>query len=287
MQVEFFNVEHGACTLITLDNGMRIAIDCGHNATTGWTLGQHLNRLGIHRLDELWLTNLDQDHLSGLCNLYQCVRVDNILMNPTISARYLREMKREGGRPTDDIELLCRLIDTCYVNRPVVALPPDVGVVYAWNVAGAGFNDSNNLSLVSAVGLGRVNFLFPGDVEAAGMKRLLTLPLLSAAIRHTHVLVAPHHGRDNGCCDLMFDAMAEDSPQVCVISDGKIKYDSQLTQSWYGNRIRGVVTTTGEYRKVVTTRADGKITIEIPSGCLGSLTTQREHIRRGLASIFA
>jgi beta-lactamase superfamily II metal-dependent hydrolase len=294
MRVDIFDVEHGACALLTLDDGKRIAIDCGHNATTGWTLGRHLRRMNVVWLDELWLTNLDQDHLSGLCDLWGAVAIGNILINPSISADYLWTLKYAGGQPTDDIRLLCQLIRSGLVNRPLQTLPKDVLIHYAWNVAGARFNDTNNLSLACSVHLGRVHFLFPGDLEEAGMTCLLSLPIFANSVRSTHVLVAPHHGRDSGCCDLLFEAMADGGPQICVISDGAVKYESQLTQSWYANRISGIKMENGTVRKVLTTRSDGHITIEIPPGQLGIVSTARHplmipppvHSALSLADIF-
>jgi hypothetical protein len=35
MKLQIFDVEHGACSLLTADNNARVMIDCGHNATTG------------------------------------------------------------------------------------------------------------------------------------------------------------------------------------------------------------------------------------------------------------
>jgi hypothetical protein len=39
MFLEVFDVEHGACALITTSNGKRVMIDCGHNAATNWRPG--------------------------------------------------------------------------------------------------------------------------------------------------------------------------------------------------------------------------------------------------------
>jgi hypothetical protein len=47
MHLQIFDVEHGACALLTCDNGARLMIDCGHNSTTGWYPGDYLASLGI------------------------------------------------------------------------------------------------------------------------------------------------------------------------------------------------------------------------------------------------
>ena len=48
MLLDIFDVEHGACALITTSNGKRVMIDCGHNAATNWRPGSALVLAGIH-----------------------------------------------------------------------------------------------------------------------------------------------------------------------------------------------------------------------------------------------
>lgn len=75
MILEIFDVEHGACALITTSNGKRIMIDCGHNATTGWRPGTMLRSRTVSYLDRLYITNYDEDHVSGFPNLADNVYV--------------------------------------------------------------------------------------------------------------------------------------------------------------------------------------------------------------------
>jgi hypothetical protein len=53
VRLQIFDVEHGAGSLLTADNNMRLIIDCGHNATTGWKPGSYLLRQGIRNLEML------------------------------------------------------------------------------------------------------------------------------------------------------------------------------------------------------------------------------------------
>jgi hypothetical protein len=46
MKLQIFDVEHGACSLLTADNNARLMIDRGHNATTGWKPGTYLAQPG-------------------------------------------------------------------------------------------------------------------------------------------------------------------------------------------------------------------------------------------------
>ena len=42
MTVHFFDVGHGACTVITAPNGKRLMIDCGYSVSRGWRPSTHL-----------------------------------------------------------------------------------------------------------------------------------------------------------------------------------------------------------------------------------------------------
>jgi hypothetical protein len=39
MRLEIFNVEHGACALVTTSGNRHILVDCGDNTTIGWEPG--------------------------------------------------------------------------------------------------------------------------------------------------------------------------------------------------------------------------------------------------------
>ncbi len=64
-----FNVDHGACALLTMSNGQpggvhRILIDCGHSTDyqgRPWHPGDWLKEHGISFIDLLICTNYDED----------------------------------------------------------------------------------------------------------------------------------------------------------------------------------------------------------------------------------
>lgn len=298
MKLEVFNVEHGACALLSCDDGTLIAIDCGHNNGTGWTLDQHLLARGRGYLDELWITNLDQDHLSGLVPLWSSITIGNIRINPSLTARDLLRLKYIGGTPTDDIKLLCHLMQTGFVNRPMPLPTTEISAVSAWNTFGR-FEDTNNLSMAVVVTTCGMRVFFPGDLEKAGMENLLWLPApFGDLVRDIDLLVAPHHGRVNGQCQRLFDAQTFGKPMACIVSDGSIKHDSQVTDDWYRQRVGGIVLTNNTPRFVLTTRSDGNITVGVRSDQPGWFTVQTERqsalqqtrlapAPRGLGGLFA
>jgi hypothetical protein len=63
--LQTFDVEHGGFALLTCHNGMRMIIDCGHNATLNWYPLDRLRRLGVQHLEMLVVTNYNQHDVAG------------------------------------------------------------------------------------------------------------------------------------------------------------------------------------------------------------------------------
>ena len=132
------------------------------------------------------------------------------------------------------------------------------------------FEDENNLSLVLVVKINGIQFIFPGDMEAAGWIHLLrTNAGFANLVSETHVLIASHHGRENGICPELFDNYGC-NPEIVIISDDYRQYDTQYTTSYYGTKCIGISGFRNqELRKVLTTRRDGYIRFEFTSnGCI-------------------
>jgi glyoxylase-like metal-dependent hydrolase (beta-lactamase superfamily II) len=97
MDLKIFDVEHGACALLTCDNGARLMIDCGHNASNGWYPGTYLTGQGISQIEALAITNYDEDHVSGIANLFINVHVLSLYRNPSVSAETIYKLKSDTG----------------------------------------------------------------------------------------------------------------------------------------------------------------------------------------------
>jgi beta-lactamase superfamily II metal-dependent hydrolase len=256
MELEIFNVEHGQCALLTCDNGERMLIDCGHNSTTGWTPGKHLQRLGVTTLDLLAVTNYDEDHVSGLVDLESRVKVSQFLRNKSVNSRTIRTLKSDTGIGTNMDRLADIISDLAVAAAPTATFPGLTSNVYYNDYPS--FSDENNLSMVLVLKFSGTVFIFPGDMECAGWQQLLANSHgLQRDVAECHVLVASHHGRENGICPEMFTDYGC-NPQVVVISDDEHKYDTQNTTSYYGSKCRGV-SYRGRQRQVLTTRDDGNL----------------------------
>lgn len=277
MQLEIFDVEHGACALLTCDNGQRLMIDCGHNAKSGWRPGDMLRNRGVSKLEMLAITNYDEDHVSGLPNLLEKVDVDWLWRNKSVSADTLKKLKSEDGMGLG-IECLAGMIQrfTGGGNTPAPEFPGVERKVFYHEYPT--FDDENNLSMVLYLKINGIGFLFPGDLETAGWEALLTKDAeFQKAVANTNVLIASHHGRENGICDDIFSQYGCE-PYWIVISDKGYMYDTQKTVSYYADKCKGGAFG-NDMRKVLTTRNDGTIVFWFEPGKWGAKSAAAPAVR--------
>lgn len=260
MHLQIFDVEHGACALLTCDDGKRIMIDCGDNTTTGWKPGTYLRSIGVKYLEQLIITNYDEDHVSGISNLFDNVSVGWIVRNQSVSTNAIKLLKvKEGIGP--GIDRLIWQLDNKFLpaGAPGTVTPTFQGVIaeYFWLTYPYESDDENDLSVVAKFSCKGANIIFPGDIERAGWKSLLGKPGFISSLQHMDIFVASHHGREDGCCDEVFDYC---KPRFIVISDKSKGFQSQDTSSYYYERATGGVFRNQQGRRVITTRSDGDVT---------------------------
>ena len=125
MEIRIFDVEHGFCAFAISDNGNTMLIDCGHNSTTGFNPYDYLNGIGCTGIESFFVTNFDEDHVSGLPRLranYTRVPINILHRNSSVSPDQLRAIKRErGGTIGPGIMALLSMMDD-YTGQ-VNALP--------------------------------------------------------------------------------------------------------------------------------------------------------------------
>lgn len=261
--LDIFDVEHGACALITTSGGKHILVDCGDNSTIGWEPGTALLARGINAIERLVVTNYDEDHASGFGNLYRKVAVYGLQRNANVSAQLLHYLKSEDGIGVGVAGLANTF--SYFSGPPLPSVVDDVTIKAFCNQPGIppfGFDDENNLSLCVFISCGVHQIIFPGDLETAGWRALLANPWFVQQLRSVTLFVASHHGRENGYCEEVLNLCP--SIQAVIISDKKKGYQSQETVDRYRQYARGFAYN-GENRHVLTTRRDGNMHFEIPS----------------------
>ncbi len=275
MRVVVWDVAHGACAMLQYQNGTsygRLAmIDSGR--TDDWNPADYIkNTLKRSKLDYLFITNADRDHMSGLQGLEDAgIDITILFRNRTYTAEQIEEIKLKSGPLGADAKqyvAMCNAFSNMTVSEPFDLYMGGITQTTFRNPYPQ-FKDTNNLSLVVFIKYGEFKMLFPGDLEKAGWLELLKSAEFRAELAGTNVLVASHHGRESGFCEDIFKYF---TPDCVVISDKPIEHETQKTVPDYrkfvpqaGVRVKtsGSKPNTRNPRHVLTTRADGWIQIDV------------------------
>ncbi len=272
-----WNVQHGSAALIQTPNGQQIAIDLG--AGEGFSPLRHMKfQMGVNRLDKVVVTHPHMDHIEDVLNFD--------LLDPRILLRpnHLTADDISSGHSTvapEAVEIYQKYleIDGRYteplkaIDNPSLATNNGGVSILHFFPSRSPKTNLNNHSIVTVIEYQGVKILSPGDNESPSWEELLANGSFTESIRGTHVLVAPHHGRESGFHTGLFDYI---SPLVTIISDGRT-VDTSAT-SRYSTNTRGwrVQRRSGsdEDRKCVTTRNDGTIEVIIAPSQSGTGSLQ-------------
>ncbi|MFH1688148.1 MAG: MBL fold metallo-hydrolase [bacterium] len=260
MLIQIFNVGHGFCALVRADNGNSLLVDCGSGGPNDFKPSRYLPSIGVTRLQKLVISNYDEDHMSDLAELRRSVHIEILAKNCSINPDQLEKLKAESGPIGSGMSSLLDMLHM--YTSPVLAEPDFAGCGFRfYHNQYPGFQDTNNLSLVTFVKYGTHQIVFPGDLETAGWDKLLERSDFRADLACTTVFVASHHGRRSGYCPEVFGYC---SPGIIIVSDSGIQYDTQVVP--YDAHARGI-SLGSQRRYVYTTRKDGDITLRyFPDG---------------------
>lgn len=257
-KIHIFDVEHGECNIIETPTGHIIMIGVGHNDSTGWRPSDWLKQRN-QQPHCVILSNLDRDHLSDLPNFEPNIRPVSIKHNNYVNPDWVEYQKiQESGEVHESVQTALYWIRNVFTGQ---SINPNYGIekVFFYH-SPSKFQDTNNLSIVTFISYNNVGIMFPGDLETAGWQEFLKDQTFVNCLLRTKILVASHHGRKSGYCKEVFDYC---QPDVVIISDKSVIHDTQ-DHNLYDQHCSGL--NFGEnLRKVLTTRNDGKITIDIPA----------------------
>lgn len=281
MILRVWDVEHGACAMLHHQlngNAGRLAMIDSGNAADWWPSSFIKNNLGRSCLDYLFITNADQDHMSDLQGLWDNgIQVKTLIRNPHPPAEELRKIKQSSGM-SNDIERFLHIHAT--YNQTVTEKFNDcMGGIkrHTFYNKFPDFTDTNNLSCAIFIEFANFKILFPGDLERSGWQALLQRQDFRNELIGVDVLVASHHGRENGYCEDIFDYC---QPRTVVMSDKAIVHSTQEMTQTYRQRVidnwpDGVtVATTMKQRHVLTTRKDGWIQFVVDTSGNFTITTE-------------
>ena len=265
-----WDVDHGSAAYVKTPNDKHIVVDLGARRATdaGFSPLAHLYwNWGVKRLDAVVITHPHLDHIEDILHF------DDLSPQMLMRPGHLTDIEIWGSNQKASPEtrqIIQKYID---IDKRYSGSPPkDQDLSVPSNYGGVSFqfftpvqsprNNINNHSVVTVMTYAGVKFLMPGDNEPSSWNELLAKQDFAAAIQGTHVLIAPHHGRESGYHAPLFSKI---TPLLTIISDGRFvdtsatsRYSAQ-TKGWTVTRRNGPRTD----RKCVTTRNDGVIDVVV------------------------
>lgn len=210
----------------------------------GPVLVKFLEEQGITKIDELFLSHFDKDHVGG---------ADALLDAFPVGAVYTTYQSKDS----DDIEEFYAALNrrgmTNIVVREAFSYEAD-GVTYEVfppEKESYKKDESNNSSLVLRVSAGGKSMLFTGDAEKKRIKELLALDGIKS-----DVLKMPHHG---GFENNLEDLVTAVAPEVTIITSSDEEPESAETMALLNDA--GVTTYLTREGRVTILFRDGGLTI--------------------------
>jgi beta-lactamase superfamily II metal-dependent hydrolase len=131
----------------------------------------------------------------------------------------------------------------------------------------------NDLSLVTFIKENGFTVCLAGDLDARGWRLHLSNAAFQYWLRETNLFIASHHGRPSGYFAPVFEYL---SPKLIVISDREQTKGRTVTQrAPYREHAYGVKVG-DHWRKVLTTRNDGRIRIVVTNAKWAVSTTRTQ-----------
>ena len=183
MTVTFLNIGEADCFLIESPSGC-VMIDTGTNKD-GNGIVELLNEKKIGRIDYLFITHFDKDHVGGADRILHAVPVGTIYEPDYASDSKQTAQYRAAVGPDTDVVKLSQNLSFTFD-----------GIRYTVDVANGTFTDGkdqdnvdNNMSLVVHASCGNTSVLFTGDAEKDRLYEMLYEGFPPCTL-----LKVPHHG---------------------------------------------------------------------------------------------
>lgn len=259
MKMTVWDVGAGNAISLELPNGRLVMVDAGASDTCSpVAILQHK----YSTIDTLIITHPHTDHFKDLETIQKLGMMPTVLVRPKhLTDKQIRDDNPNGGTIEDYITMSNGYSRVVECQNDIKNPENTGGVLFQWwtPMAGAA-SDLNNHSMVVVVTYGKVKIMLPGDCTNAAMEELLGKDDFLTAIKGVNVLVAPHHGHEEGYSTSLMEKI---SPLVTIVSDDD--FEGFSATSNYTNHTRGWDCINGggvsKNRKTLTTRNDGNIIV--------------------------
>lgn len=279
LRITFLDVGQGDCICVELPDGVTWLFDGGSSSVRGlsaYRLLPFLQSRGIDRLDAVFLSHGDADHINGVEELLETDALEiGLLVLPaaaqkkeTGEASKAKSSGKDGfaeNTGTDGFDNILELaeeqeIPVLWLAQGMTWESGGVSAVCLHPSADFSGGDTNEASMVVKLSYGSFSLLLTGDVEGAGEECLLAC-LKEQSVSEVTVLKTAHHGSGGTTSQAL---LRQVSPRVAVISCGRNNtyghpHEETLSRL---REVDAVIYRTDESGTVTVTVRDGRVQVE-------------------------
>lgn len=284
LRIILFDVEHGFCAFIRTPTGYTLLVDCGK--APNFSPVEYIRKHELagtapfngHQLTKLIVTHPHEDHIEDIARLVRDMP-PAILHRQQYNWGYVKGDKAAPGS--------YQCLDTYSgweANYGTSgAVEPDYGMRFevfglspnaAQAISASSNSTVNNSSLVIIATFPGTKYqlkcLFAGDMEEAGWTELLKNQNFRNSVADVYFYFAAHHGHSSGFSTDLFTAMGKPLLNVVSVTSCDESHDDRYSSDDFslGYPVEG------EIRKMLSTRCDGAICIDVDATGLPTVSTR-------------
>ena len=255
LKIHFVDVGQGDCTFITTPQNKTILIDGGGSMSEEYDVGKstllpYILDRGYTKLDYVFISHFDQDHVGGILTILEELRVGQV---------YISKQEQES----ENYQKFLKIVKDKKIQVKVLKqgdclkIEKNLYIDILWPIEEQiQENVLNNNAMVMKLRYGKFSMLFTGDIEAIAEEKILDFyKEKGESILKSDVLKVAHHGSKTSTTQSFFEKV---NPKICLIGVGKNNMFGHPTAEVL-ERINGT--------KIYRTDEDGEIILEI--GCNG------------------
>lgn len=255
LKIHFVDVGQGDCTFITTPQNKTILIDGGGSMFEEYDVGKstllpYILDRGYTKLDYVFISHFDQDHVGGILTILEELRVGQV---------YISKQEQDSENYQKFLKIVKDKKIQVKVLKQGDCLKIEKNLYFdiLWPIEEQiQENVLNNNAMVMKLRYGKFSMLFTGDIEAIGEEKILDFyKEKGESILKSDVLKVAHHGSKTSTTQSFFEKV---NPKICLIGVGKNNMFGHPTAEVL-ERINGT--------KIYRTDEDGEIILEV--GCNG------------------